>query len=44
MRWGRDVILNVLYAGMPKVYDKVLNKENAKDGPVENPGSQTGRK
>lgn len=39
--WGRDVISNVLYAGMPGIHEKVMNKEKAiDDRPVENAGSQ----
>lgn len=34
--WGRDVISNVLYSGMPKIFDRVTNKEKAiNDRPVE---------
>jgi hypothetical protein len=45
MQWGRDIITNVLYLGMPKVFDKATDKEKAKDGrPVESAGSQAGLK
>jgi hypothetical protein len=45
MRWGGEVITNVLYSGMPRIFDKVTNKEKEKDGrPVEDAGSQAGLK
>jgi hypothetical protein len=45
MRWGRDIITNVLYAGMPRIFDKVSHKEISTDGrSVGNAGSQAGLK
>jgi hypothetical protein len=45
MQWGREVITNVLYSGMPRVFDKVSYKEKTTDGrSVENAGSQAGLK
>lgn len=42
MRWGGEIISNVLYAGMPRVFEKAT-KEKAEDGgPVENARSEAG--
>lgn len=44
-RWGREVIENVLYSGMPRVFHKVTDKEKtADDRPVEGAWSQAGLK
>jgi hypothetical protein len=40
--WGREVMLNVLYSGMPKVFERVTNKEKTiNDRPVEGARGQT---
>jgi hypothetical protein len=42
MRWGGEIISNVLYSGMHRVFEKAT-KEKAKDGgPVENARSEAG--
>ena len=39
--WGREVIDNVLYSGMPKAFERVINKEKTgNDRPVESAGRQ----
>lgn len=42
-RWGRDVIENVVYLGMPRVFERVTSKEKAiNDGPVEGARGEAG--
>lgn len=39
--WGREVIHNVMYSGMPRAFERVMNKEKTRnDRPVEGVGRQ----